>query len=412
MTSRERVITALKHKEPDILPWDLGGMRSTGIMGIAYINLRERLGLRIDYPRIYDVGQQLAWIDEDVRSLLGIDVIALDTEKVLADRYYGWRPYNLPNGAPALIPAYYRVEYHADGSRLLYNDLHILASRPIASPPIAKMPAKGFYFDSIRHELENAQSVEDIEKWEMETYSERELNILREEAKRLYENTDYAIMGSFGGNIIEGGQTLMGWENFMSALLGNRKLVEALIEKLVDGYLRNLELYLSAVGDYIQIIQMGDDLGTQTGPQLSPKLYKELISPAHKKIYQFVHEKKPNIFVFLHSCGSVYEFIPFFIEEGVDILNPVQISAVNMEPEKLKREFGRDIVFWGGGCDTQRVLPFGTPQEVYEHTREMIRIFSPGGGFVFCQVHNIQANVPVENILAMFKAVQDARQGV
>jgi uroporphyrinogen decarboxylase len=402
LTPRERVLTALKHKEPDALPWDLGGMRSTGIMAIAYAKLRRALKLPLDGIKVYDVGQQLAWVDEDIRRMFPIDVIALDNGKVRADYLYGWRPYNLPDEdrTNALFPANFRVEEAEDGSRFLYEGDMV----------VGKMPSGGFYFDDVYYPLSNADSVEDIEKWEMGTLSEEFLSALRKEAKNLYENTDYAIMGSFGGNIIEGGQSLMGWENFMTALLANRKLVEALIEKLVEGHLRNLELYLDAVGDYIQIIQMGDDLGTQNGPQLSPRLYKELISPAHKKIYEFVHEKAPHIFVFLHSCGGIYELIPYLVEAGVDILNPVQTSAVNMEPERLKREFGKELVFWGGGCDTQRVLPFATPKEVKEHIKERIRIFSKGSGFVFCQVHNIQANVPVENIIALLETVKEVKE--
>ncbi|MGC9004155.1 MAG: uroporphyrinogen decarboxylase family protein [bacterium] len=402
MTSRERVLTALKHKEPDVIPWDLGGMRSTGIMAIAYAKLRKALKLPLDGIKVYDVGQQLAWVDEDIRRIFPIDVVALDTEKVLADYFWGWKPYKLPDdeGTQALIPANYNIKEEEDGSRVIYD----------GDKPVSKMPAGGYYFDSIYYPLANVSSPKDIEKWEMGTLSEEMLSALRREAKNLYENTDYAIMGSFGGNIVEGGQALMGWENFMSALLLNRELVEALINKMVEGHLRNLELYLNAVGDYIQIIQMGDDLGTQSGPALSPRLYKELIFPAHKKIYDFVHRKAPHIFVFLHSCGGIYELIPYLIEAGVDILNPVQTSAVNMEPERLKKEFGKDLVFWGGGCDTQRVLPFAEPEEVRKHIKERINIFSKGGGFVFCQIHNIQANVPVENIIALLETVAEVKE--
>lgn len=149
---------------------------------------------------------------------------------------------------------------------------------------------------------------------------------------------------------------------------------------------------------------MGDDLGTQNGPMLSPRLYKELIAPAHKKIYDYIHAHSKAA-VFLHCCGGVYDLIPSLIEEGVDILNPVQTSAAGMEPRKLKQEFGKYITFWGGGCDTQHVLPYGTPDEVRRHVKERIEIFAPGGGFVFTQVHNIQANVPIENIMAMFETV-------
>jgi uroporphyrinogen decarboxylase len=181
------------------------------------------------------------------------------------------------------------------------------------------------------------------------------------------------------------------------------KLAHALAQKLADHAVANLERYLDAVGDYIQIIQMGDDLGTQRGPQMSPAMYWEFIKPRHRQIYQYV-KAHSNLYVFLHSCGSIYALIPYLIEAGVDILNPVQISAVAMDPTRLKREFGRDLVFWGGGADTQHVLPDAKPEEVRQHVRELIEIFAPGGGFVFCQVHNIQANVPPANVVAMFEA--------
>jgi uroporphyrinogen decarboxylase len=175
----------------------------------------------------------------------------------------------------------------------------------------------------------------------------------------------------------------------------------------LENYLRNVGLYLDAVGDYIQIIQMGGDLGTQTAPQVRPRMYYDLIQPRQKALWSRVHELAPGVAVFLHSCGSIYELIPGIIEAGCDVLNPVQISARGMNPERLKREFGEVLCFWGGGCDTQQVLPFGSPQEVYEHTRRNVETLKPGGGFVFCQVHNIQAGVPPENVVAMFEAVHD-----
>ena len=180
------------------------------------------------------------------------------------------------------------------------------------------------------------------------------------------------------------------------------KLAEALAQKLADRWIANLTRYLDAVGDYIHIIQMGDDLGTQSGPQMSPRMYRQIIKPAHRRVYECV-KANSDLYIFLHTCGSIYKLIPDLIEVGVDILNPVQISAAEMDPVRLKREFGRDVTFWGGGANTQHVLPNATPGEVRQHVRELIEIFAPGGGFVFCQVHNIQANVPPENVVAMFE---------
>jgi len=215
-------------------------------------------------------------------------------------------------------------------------------------------------------------------------------------------------MGGFGGNILEYGQTLRGWEKFMMDLALNQRFAEDLMDKLVEVHLKNLEVYLQAVGDYIQIIQMGDDLGTQNAPQISPDMYRELIKPRHKNIYQYV-KKHSQLFLFLHSCGAIYELIPDLIDAGVEILNPVQTSAKNMDPEKLKIEFGDKITFWGGGVDTQHVLPEGTPDEIAAQVKERIRIFAPGGGFVFTPVHNIQANVPPENMVAAYDTVIKAR---
>jgi uroporphyrinogen decarboxylase len=181
------------------------------------------------------------------------------------------------------------------------------------------------------------------------------------------------------------------------------KLAQALTQKLADHYVTNLPRYLDAVGDYIQIIQMGDDLGTQNGPQMSPEMYRQIIKPAHRQVYEYV-KTHSDLYIFLHTCGSIYRLIPDLIEVGVDILNPVQISAAEMDPARLKREFGQDVVFWGGGANTQHVLASATPEKVRQHVRELIEIFAPGGGYVFCQVHNIQANVPPENVVAMFEA--------
>jgi uroporphyrinogen decarboxylase len=215
-------------------------------------------------------------------------------------------------------------------------------------------------------------------------------------------------MASTGGSFLEAGQWLRGYEKWMMDLAANRGFAEELLERVLANHLANARLILEAVGDYIQVIEMDDDLGAQNGPQISPRTYYELIQPRQKALWSSIHAQKPHVSIFLHSCGGIYDLIPGLIDAGLDILNPVQISARGMQPERLKNEFGGSLCFWGGGCDTQHVLPFGTPQEVYAHTCQNVEIFKPGGGFVFSQVHNIQANVPPENILAMFAAAHDA----
>jgi uroporphyrinogen decarboxylase len=269
----------------------------------------------------------------------------------------------------------------------------------------ARMPVGGLYFNGVFRPLAEATTVAEIEAFvdALPNISDEELAWLRSEAQRLYETTDKAIMGHFGGNILEAAQGLRGWGQFMIDMAGNPKLAQALTQKLADRWVANLSRYLGAVGDYIQIIQMGDDLGTQSGPQMSPRMYRQIIKPAHRQVYEYV-KTHSDVYIFLHTCGSIYKLIPDLIDAGVDILNPVQISAADMDPARLKREFGQDVTFWGGGANTQHVLPNATPDEVRQHVRELIEIFAPGGGYVFCQVHNIQANVPPENVVAMFEA--------
>ena len=389
MKSRERILTTLKHQEPDKIPIDLGAMRSTGIMAIAYHNLKKYLGIHGGSTRIYDVGQQLAEPELPLLQKFEIDVIDLDN--TFGQKIDEWKAWNLPDGSPAYI--------HIKNYPTRRDNMWVLMDGERLA---ARMPTGCLYFEPCNPPLAEADSVKDIENYRWFYFRDEDLKALAEKAKYLYQETDFAIMGGFGGNILEHGQGLRGWSNFMMDLAVNQSFANDLMDKLVEVHLTNLKMYLQAVGDYIQIIQMGDDLGTQNGPQLSPDMYRELIKPRHQKIYQYVKQHS-SVYVFLHSCGSIYDLIPDLIDAGVDILNPVQTSAAKMEPEKLKSEFGTQLTFWGGGVDTQTVLPNGTPEEIAEHVQERLRVFAPGGGFVFNQVHNIQANVPPENIVAAYE---------
>jgi uroporphyrinogen decarboxylase len=390
---RERVMAAIRHQEPDRIPVDLGGMRSTGIMALAYASLKQYLGVTAGDIYVFDTMQQLAFVEDPVRQTFGCDVVILD-HGLLG----GWRDYVLPGGTRAKVCADFCTEPDGVGGEFALDGAGRRAWR---------RPATSLYFDPIYFSLADATSEADLDRYNWPTLTDETLTRLQDEARRLFEETDYAILGSFGGAFLEGGQGLRGWANFMMDLAGDRGFAEALLDRLLENHLRNVGLYLDAVGDFIQIIQMGGDLGTQSAPQIRPRMYYDVIQPRQKALWSRVHELAPGVAVFLHSCGSIYELIPGIIEAGCDVLNPVQISARGMDPERLKREFGEDLCFWGGGCDTQRVLPFGSPQEVYEHTRRNVETLKPGGGFVFCQVHNIQAGVPPENIVAMFEAVHD-----
>jgi len=366
-------------------------MRSTGITALAYRRLKEHLGIADGDIYVYDTGQQLAVVESPIMDLFGLDVVPLDLDQLL-----GWQPYTLPDGHPARIVAGFTTETAPDGSLYQLEDGRRVRYRP----------PTGLYFDRIYYPLAEATAPADLDPFPLQSYSDGELILLRDRARYLYQNTDYAIMGNFGGSILEAGQGLRGWEQFMIDLARGGPFLEALLEKLTEVHLADLARYLDAVGPYVQIIVMVDDLGTQQGLQISPQMYRRWIKPCHTRIYGYVRQHHPQVYVFLHSCGSIYPLIPDLIEAGVQILNPVQISAAGMDPVRLKREFGADLTFWGGGCDTQHTLPRGTPEEVAAEVKRLLDIFAPGGGYVFNQVHNIQADVPPENVVAMLETAR------
>ena len=389
MTSRERVITTLNHREPDKIPIDFGGMGSTGIMAIAYNRLKQELGLSNQNTRMLDITQQLAIPEKEILDLFQVDVISLESSYIQNDRE--WKSWQLPDNS--------KVEILTDFMPKLVGGEWVLMDGERIK---ARMPESCLYFENCNPPLEFAVTELDIQNHNWNYLSDEYFRNLENRAKQLYEETDYAIMGGFGGNIIEAYQVLRGYSNSMLDLVADPTFAEALIRKITEVHLTNLKKYIQAVSQYIQVIQMGDDLGMQSGPQISLELYQTYIKPAHKKIYQYV-KNNSDLFLFLHSCGSIYDFIPDLIDAGVDILNPVQFSAHNMDSKNLKEKFGDKITFWGGGVDTQMMMPFGTLEEVSNQIEQQMKIFSPGGGFVFAAVHNIQANVPTENIIKLFE---------
>ena len=393
MNSRERVLTALRHQEPDRVPIDLDGMASTGIMAVAYNRLKTYLGIVGGETRVYDLSQQLAHPEPALLERFGVDVFPLTRSPMGLDPACpAWKTWTLPDDSPASVPSGFRPVQNERGDWLILDGAGRITHR---------MPAGGLYFDEVYHPLAAATTLAEIEAFRLPGISEEELAWLGREARRLHETTDKAIMGHFGGSILEAAQGLRGWDRFMMDMALNPRLAQALAQKLADYYVSELPRYLDAAGGYIQIIQMGDDLGTQRGPQMAPEMYRRMIKPYQRQVYEYVktHSDLP---LFLHSCGSIYALIPDLIEIGVDILNPVQISAEEMDPARLKRQFGRDLVFWGGGVDTQRVLGSGTPAEVRADVRRRIADLREGGGFVFAAVHNVQPNVPPGNLVAMW----------
>ncbi len=395
MTSRERVLKTLRHEEPDKVPIDLGAMRSTGIMAMAYNQLKKYLGMKGGVIKIYDVYQQLAEPEPEILDRFEVDVI--DLNNTLGKLTKEWKDWPLPDGTTGQI--------HVSKYPVKQGYEWVLMEK---GRPVARMPQSCYYFETIYHPLAEAKSSAEIKNYNWPFFRDEELREVEKQAKFLFEETDYAIMGGFGGNILEYGQELRGWSKFMMDLAVEKNFAADLMDKMVEVHLRNLEGYLQAVGNFIQIIQMGDDLGTQNAAQMSPKMYREMIKPRHKKVYQYVKEHS-GLYLFLHTCGSVYDLIPDLIDAGVEILNPVQTSAAKMDPAALKAEFGDRLTFWGGGTDTQHILPDGSPEQVRENVKEMFKIFAPGGGFVFTQVHNVQANVPPENVVAAYETAKKYR---
>ena len=397
-TSRDRLLAAVRHQEADRIPIDLGAMRSSGIHAIAYNRLKAHLHMAGGQTQMYDIMQQLAQPEMSIVARFGLDALPLPRAAIGLDPARpAWKPWTLPDGSPAQIP---------DGLHPVGREDGGLEIRDTAGHILYRMPPEGLYFEPVYEPLADATSVAEIEAWSPPALSDTELAWLRTEARRLRATTDKAIVALTGIRIYEGAQFARGWQRFMEDLGARPALAEALLRRLADAACADLDRYLDAVGEFVDIVQVGDDLGTQAGPQLSPRMYRRLVKPYHSQVWQFI-KARSGLPVFLHCCGGIYPLIPDLIEAGVDILNPVQISAVGMDPARLKREFGRDLVFWGGGCDTQHVLPEASPQGVADHVRRQIDILAPGGGFVFNQVHNIQANVPPENIVAMLDTAQE-----
>jgi uroporphyrinogen decarboxylase len=403
MTSRERVVAALNHRQPDRVPVDLSGHRSSGIAPLAYARLRRALGLKEVPLRIYDPIQQLAVVGDDVLDLLGIDTIELGRGFSLDDT--AWADWTLQDGTPCQMPVW-ALPHRGEGEWLLQTP---------GGVPLGRMPDGADFFDQCHWPLfESADRPlkEALREclWTAAVSppgpSESDVAILAAGARRLRETTDRAIIGLFGGNLLETGQFLFRMDRFMEMLAGEPQRAHAFLDALLEMHLANLERFLAAVGPYIDVILFGDDLGGQNRPLISPKMYREFFKSRHGRMWRRAKELA-NVKVMLHCCGAVRQLLPDLIDAGLDAINPVQISCRGMAAAELKREFGADLTFWGGGCDTQSVLPFASAAEVREHVSQQVRILAPGGGFVFQQVHNILTNVPAENILAMFDAVHE-----
>ncbi len=370
-------------------------------MAIAYRRLREHLGLPARLPRVYDPIQQLAIVEDDVLERFGVDAIEMGRGFCNDERF--WKSWRLPDGGECVIPAWANVCKDGDdwytvspsGQRTGVQKAGSLYFEQIHWPML----------DDVPDDLSRLPDMLAEVSWSVGSPPEPGAD-LAAGAKALRAGTNRAIIGLFGGNLLEWGQMLCRNDNFLMLLAAEPSKAHRLLDRLVEHHMATLEKFLAAAGSSIDIILFGDDLGMQTGPQISPAMYREFFFPRHRALWQRAKELA-DVKVMLHCCGGVRELLDDLIEAGLDTINPVQISCAGMDPAGLKRDFGSRICFWGGGCDTRQVLPKASPAQVREHVLRNLEILALGGGFVFQQVHNIMADVPPENIVAMFDAVAE-----
>ena len=417
MSSRERVRAALEHREPDRVPLDLGATAVTGMHIDTVYRLRQALDL--DAPgtpvKIIEPFQMLGEIKPDLLQALSIDTVQVGgTGTAFGFPMEGWKDWTTFGGAPALVPAGFNTQAEPNGDLLLYPQ----GDRSV--PASGRMPAGGYYFDLIIRQQpfnEKDLRVEDNLE-EFEVLSDREVEHFRRLAEAFHSQTDKALVLNLGalslGNIarvpgpaLKNPRGIRDTEEWYVSLSSRRDFVYKIFERQTEINLANVQKLYAAVGNRISVVNLtGTDFGAQNGPLVSPATYRSLFQPFHKLVNDWVH-RYTTWKTFIHSCGSVWELLEGFIAAGFDVVNPVQCSAANMNPSNLKSRFGDRVTFWGGGVDTQATLPFGSPQKVREEVRKRIETFGPGGGFVFNAVHNIQALVPAENVLAMYEAARE-----
>ena len=419
MNSRQRIEAALNHQQPDRVPLDLGASPVTGMHVSSVYKLRQ--ALKLDPPntpvKVTEAYQMLGEIAPDLQDALGVDVVGLGGAKsFFGFQYDDWKPWTTFDGTPVLVPGGFNTQPEPNGDILMYPE----GDRSV--PPSGRMPKGGFYFDTIVRQQpidDEELSVEDNLE-EFGPISDEMLQYFASEADRLRRLSDRAILANFGGTAFgdialvpapwlknpKGIRDIAEW--YMSTV-SRFDYVYEVFRRQCDIALENLVKIYGAVNDRVTAVFItGTDFGTQTGPFISPAAYRKLYQPFHRRVNDWIHTHTPWK-TFIHSCGSIMALLPDIIESGFDILNPVQCSAAGMVPKTLKEEYGDKISFWGGGVDTQKTLPFGTPDEIRRQVGERINIFGRGGGFVFNTVHNVQAGTPAENLVALYEAVREAR---
>ena len=417
--SRQRIITACGHVEPDKLPVDFGGGFQTGIHVSMVYKLRQALGM--DRPgtpvKVVEVYQMLGEIAPDLREALGVDTVSLcGTGTMFGFPQTDFKEWQLADATPVLVPKDFNTHYELNGDLLQWpgNDR--------SAAPSGRMPAGGHFFDAIirQEPLQESKLDPSDNTEEFQPLPEEELAHYRRLAERLDTTTEKALFCTFGGlsfgdialvpaTFFKRPKGIRDVEEWYVSTVTRPDFIHAVFERQTEVAIGNLRRLREVVGECPAIIQTnGTDFGTQNGPFCSPAAYRELYLPYQKRVNGWIH-RHTNWKTFMHCCGGIAPLLDAIVEAEFDILNPVQCSAKGMDARTLKRDYGDELVFWGGGVDTQKTLPFGSPQEVREQVRERIEIFGEGGGFVFCTIHNVQANTPVENLLAMFEVIKQYR---
>jgi len=420
MNSRERINLILNHEKPDYIPLDLGGSPITGMHVSSIYKLRQALSL--DKPgtpvKVINPYEMLGEIKPDLMEVLKVDVVSLMRKKNnFGFENENWKLWKTFDGTPVLVPEKFNTEPDENG------DIYMYPQGDKSVSPCAKMPKDGYYFDILSRQNEpindNNLNVEDNFE-EFNIISEEELKYLGKEVDRLYNESDKAIFANFGGTsfgdaaqvpaaYLKNPKGIRDIEEWYVSLVARQDYIYKIFEYQCNIALKNLKKIYEVVGNKISLVlTTGTDFGGQDSLLISPRTYRDLFKPFYKLVNNWIH-KHTTWKSFIHSDGSIMPLMEDLIESGFDVLNPVQWTAANMNPEDLKYKFGDRLVFWGGGVDTQKTLPFGTPREVKEEVTKLIKILGENGGFVFSTVHNVQACTPIENILAMYEAYEASK---
>lgn len=410
MTSRERVLAALNHQEPDRVPIDFGSHASSSISILAYLKLKNALGITEGLPKIYHVWGQIPDIEPAVLDRMHSDTVQLHRYRSsLGIRNVAWKEWEVLPGKKVLVSEEFNPRLDEGGDTCWYE----------GDTLIARLPATRMHgFTLMNSPLSESQTAADIDRF-FDTpgegnhisrlrVSDEEAAWLKTESARLRAESDRAIVGMYG-TVIENAQGILGWDELFVRLIEDLDLARHFLDRLTDSLLAGLKKYLAAVGDNLDVIVIGDDLGSQKAPLLSAEMYRETLLPYHRKLIDAIR-RNSKAFVLFHSDGSMMPFFRDLIDAGVQAFNPVQTDAAGMDPAIIKKRFGREITIWGAGSDTHSILFKGSTEQVIEDVQRRLRILAPGGGFVFNQIHNILAETRARNVIAMYDYVHEHGQ--